>query len=263
MSQSLERGLTLLTALASGPQALDQLAQRLGVHKSTAMRLLRTLEAGRFVRREDVHHYRLGSTLFDLAHRALEDLDVRGVARPYLVELGETGGHTVHLATLDDDQVVYIDKVDSKHPVRMYSRIGRRAPVHCTAVGKALVAEWPVHKRRRFAGQLNYPRFTAGTIDSAERFLAELDRVRAQGYAVDRGEHEDFIHCVGAPIHNHRGEVVAAVSLSVPKVVLDFDGLLGLLDDVLRAAGKVSAELGWRRGDVNGTQPADFALKSP
>jgi DNA-binding IclR family transcriptional regulator len=129
----------------------------------------------------------------------------------------------------------------------MYSRIGRRAPVHCTAVGKALVADWPSQRRRQFAEQLSYPKLTANTIDSAERFLAELDRVRAQGYAVDRSEHEDFIHCVGAPIRNHRGEVVAAVSLSVPKVLLDFDGLLSLVDDVLRAAGEVSAELGSRR----------------
>ncbi|PKW15638.1 IclR family transcriptional regulator [Saccharopolyspora spinosa] len=254
MSQSLERGLTVLTALAAGPQTLDQLAQRLGVHKSTAMRLLRTLEAGRFVRREDVHHYRLGSTLFDLAHQALEDLDVRGVARQHLVALGEISGHTVHLATLEDDQVVYIDKVDSQHPVRMYSRIGRRVPVHCTAVGKVLVAGWPTQQRRRFAEQLNYPKLTTNTIDSAERFLAELDRVRTQGYAVDRSEHEDFIHCVGAPIRNHRGEVVAALSLSVPKVLLDFDGLLGLADDVLRAAGGVSAELGWQPENPRGKE---------
>lgn len=254
MSQSLERGLTVLTALATGPQTLDQLAQRLGVHKSTAMRLLRTLEAGRFVRREDVHHYRLGSALFDLAHQALEDLDVRGVARRHLVALGEISGHTVHLATLEDDQVVYIDKVDSQHPVRMYSRIGRRAPVHCTAVGKVLVADLPAQKRRRFAEQLDYPKLTTNTIDSAERFLTELDRVRAQGYAVDRSEHEDFIHCVGAPIRNHRGEVVAALSLSVPKVLLDFDGLLGLVDDVLRAAGGVSAELGWQQENPRGKE---------
>ncbi|GGI98618.1 IclR family transcriptional regulator [Saccharopolyspora subtropica] len=251
MSQSLKRGLAMLTALAAGPRTLDQLAQLLGVHKSTAMRLLRTLEAGRFVRREDVHHYRLGSALFDLAHQALEDLDVRGVARRHLVELGELSGHTVHLAILEDDQVVYIDKVDSKHPVRMYSRIGRRAPVHCTAVGKALVADWPAQQRRQFAERLAYPKLTANTLDSAEVFLAELDRVRARGYAVDRGEHEDFIHCVGAPIRNHRGDVVAAVSLSVPKVLLDLDGLLRLVDDVLRTAAEVSTELGWQRPPRN------------
>ncbi|GAA4849059.1 IclR family transcriptional regulator [Saccharopolyspora rosea] len=255
MSQSLERGLTVLTELAAGPQTLDQLAHRLGVHKSTAMRLLRTLEAGRFVRRADVHHYRLGSALFDLAHRALEDLDVRGVARRHLDALGETTGHTVHLATLDDDQVVYIDKVDSRHPVRMYSRIGRRAPLHCTAVGKALVADWPAQRRRQLAERLGYPPLTARTITSAEAFLAELDRVRALGYAVDRNEHEDFIHCIGAPIRNDRGEVVAAVSLSVPDVLLDFDGLLGFVDELLRTAEAISAEMGWQRTTPDRKEP--------
>lgn len=88
---------------------------------------------------------------------------------------------------------------------------------------------------------------TANTITSAERYLAELDRVREQGYAVDRNEHEDFIHCIGAPVRDDGDEVVAAVSLSVPDVLLDFDGLLGLVDDLLSTAGRISAELGCRR----------------
>ncbi|QUH04367.1 IclR family transcriptional regulator [Saccharopolyspora erythraea] len=247
MSQSLERGLSVLTALAAGPQTLDQLAERLGVHKSTVLRLLRTLESAGFVRRDGVHHYRLGSTLFDLAHRALEDLDVRVVARAHLVELSELTGHTVHLATLEGDEVVYIDKVDSHHAVRMYSRIGKRAPLHCTAVGKVLVAGRPQAQREAIAGRLAYPPMTANTITSAERYLAELDRVREQGYAVDRNEHEDFIHCIGAPVRDDGDEVVAAVSLSVPDVLLDFDGLLGLVDDLLSTAGRVSAELGCPR----------------
>lgn len=247
MSQSLERGLTVLTALAEGPRTLDQLAEQLGVHKSTVLRLLRTLESSGFVRREGVHHYRLGSTLFDLAHRALEDLDVRSVARAHLLELGEISGHTVHLATLDGDQVVYIDKVDSRHAVRMYSRIGKRAPLHCTAVGKVLVSGRPQGQRRDIAERIGYPALTANTITTAKRYLAELDQVGAQGYAVDRNEHEDFIHCIAAPVRDDRDEVVAAVSLSVPDVLLDFDGLLGLVDDLLRTAGRISAELGCRR----------------
>ncbi|GAA2803513.1 IclR family transcriptional regulator [Saccharopolyspora taberi] len=247
MSQSLERGLTVLTALADGPQTLDRLAERLGVHKSTVLRLVRTMESAGFVRRDGVHHYRLGSTLFELAHLALEDLDVRAVARPHLVELGGISGHTVHLATLDGDQVVYIDKVDSRHAVRMYSRIGKRAPLHCTAVGKVLVAGRPAAQRREIAGRIGYPAMTANTITSVQRYLAELDRVREQGYAVDRNEHEDFIHCIGAPVRDDRDEVVAAVSLSVPDMLLDFDGLLGLVDDLLRTAGRISAELGCRR----------------
>lgn len=251
MSQSLERGLTALTELAAGPRTLDQLAEALGVHKSTALRLLRTLEANRFVRREDAHHYRLGSALFDLANRALEDIDVRGAARPHLVELGTTTGHTVHLATFEDDQVVYIDKVDSQHAVRMYSRVGRRAPVHCTAVGKALVAGWPQDRREQLAQRLSYPRLTENTITSPDGFLSELQRVHDQGYALDRSEHEDFIHCIGAPIHDSRGEAVAAVSVSAPKVLLDFDGLLALVDDLLRTTSAVSTELGWQGAHQN------------
>lgn len=246
MSRSLERGLAVLSALADGPSTLDELAERLGVHKTTVMRLLRTLEAGRFVRREDVHRYRLGSTVFDLAHRALEDLDVRDVARSHLRGLGERSGHTVHLAMLDEDQVVYIDKVDSIHPVRMYSRIGRRAPVHCTAVGKVLVADLPASRRQRLVQRIGYPKLSPNTIDSPERFRVELDRVHNQGYAVDRNEHEDFTHCVAAPIRDHRGDVVAAASMSVPKVVLPFAELLSWLEDLRTTANAISAEMGRR-----------------
>lgn len=244
MSQSLERGLAVLTHLATGPHTLEQLAESLDVHKSTAMRLLRSLEANRFVRRADLHHYRLGSALFDLANQALEDLDVRGAAREHLVNLGERSGHTIHLATFEDDQAVYIDKVDSRHSVRMYSRVGKRAPLHCTAVGKVLVAGWPSRRRRELAERLSYPALTENTITGPEKFLVELDRVHDRGYAVDHGEHEDFIHCIAAPVHDARGEVVAAMSLSVPKVMLDFDGLMALVDDLLHAARRVSAELG-------------------
>lgn len=247
MSQSLERGLAALTALAEGPQTLDGLAQRLGVHKTTAMRLLRTLETGRFVRREDVHRYRLGSAVFALAHQALDDLDARDVARPFLTALGERSGHTVHLATLDEDQVVYVDKVDSIHPVRMYSRIGRRAPLHCTAVGKVLVADLPQQRRERLAQRITYPKLTPSTIDSPGRYLAELERVRAQGYSTDRSEHEEFTHCIAAPVRNHRGEAVAAMSISVPKVLLSWEDLLGWLGDLRSTAAEISRELGNRQ----------------
>ncbi|MBE9375265.1 IclR family transcriptional regulator [Saccharopolyspora sp. HNM0983] len=254
MSQSLERGLTVLGALGDGPQTLDGLATAAGVHKSTALRLLRTLEANRFVRREGAHHYRLGSALFDLANRALEDVDVRDAARGPIRELAENTGHTIHVAVQEGDEVVYVDKVDSRHAVRMYSRVGRHVPLHCTAVGKALVAECPPAVREQLAHRIEYPRMTASTVGSAPEFLAELDRVRQRGFAVDRGEHEDFIHCIAAPVRDGSGEVVAAVSLSVPQVLLDIDGLLALVDDLLRTTGQVSAELGGRHEPTNGEE---------
>jgi DNA-binding IclR family transcriptional regulator len=245
MSQSLDRALTLLDGLAEGPRTLDQLAERVGVHKSTVLRLLRTLEAHRFVQRDGIRYYRLGTALFDLAHRALEDRDVRRLVEPALRDLNAATGHTVHLASYEGGEVVYIDKFESRHPVRMYSRIGKRAPLHCTAVAKVLLAALPEPRRRVLATSMSYPRLTANTITGPEAYLAELARVAECGYAVDNAEHEDFIHCVAAPIRGTGGEVLAAMSLSVPEVILDLDGLLELVPDLLSAAAKASAECGW------------------
>lgn len=245
MSQSLDRALTVLSGLAEGPRTLDQLADRIGVHKSTVLRLLRTLEAHRFVQREGVRYYRLGTALFDLAQRALEDRDVRRLAEPALRELNARTGHTVHLASYEAGEVVYIDKYESRHHVRMYSRIGKRAPLHCTAVAKVLLAALPQPELDNLVSTMDFPVRTANTITGAREFLDELARVAERGYAVDNAEHEDFINCVAAPIRGTRGEVLAAMSLSVSTMVLGLDGLLGLVPDLLAAAAKASAECGW------------------
>jgi DNA-binding IclR family transcriptional regulator len=245
MSQSVERALTLVQALAEGPRTLDQLAERAGVHKSTVLRLLRSLETHRFVQRDGVRHYRLGTALFDLAHRSLEDRDVRRLVEPALRELNAATGHTVHLASYEGGEAIYIDKYESRHNVRMYSRIGKRAPLHCTAVAKVLVAALPEPERRRVAESIDYVELTGTTITSAPAYLAELARVAEHGYAVDNAEHEDFIHCIAAPIRGTRGEVVAAMSLAVPELVLDLDGLLRLVPELLAAARAASAHCGW------------------
>ncbi|MFD2422453.1 IclR family transcriptional regulator [Amycolatopsis pigmentata] len=245
MSQSLDRGLRLLGVLARRASTLDELAAELGVHKTTVLRLLRTLESQHFVHRQGIRHYRLGSAVFDLSHRALEDRDVRRSAAAALADLNARTGHTVHLATYEDGEVVYVDKYEGRHSVRMYSRIGLRAPLHCTAVGKVLVAALDPPRRAEVAASLEYPRLTENTLSGPDDYLAELRRVAAQGYAVDNAEHEDFIHCVAAPVRGPGGVVLAAVSLSVPRVLLDFDGLLALLPDLRAAAREASVHSGW------------------
>ena len=245
MSQSLDRALVLLDELANGPKTLDQLAVRLSVHKSTVLRLLRTLESHRFVQRNGIRYYQLGTSLFEMAFRALDERDVRRSVEPALRELNATTGHTVHLASYEDGEVIYIDKYESRHNVRMYSRIGRRAALHCTAVAKVLVAALPEEQRKVIAASIEYQKMTPNTIATPTEYLAELARVAERGYAVDDEEHEEHIHCVAAPVRGARGEVLAAMSLSVPQVLLDMDGLLRLVPALLDAAAAAAAECGF------------------
>jgi DNA-binding IclR family transcriptional regulator len=151
----------------------------------------------------------------------------------------------VHLASYEDGEVVYIDKYESRHNVRMYSRIGRRAPLHCTAVAKVLLAALPADERAGVVRGIDYPKLTANTITTQKALLAELALVAGRGYAVDDAEHEEFIHCVAAPVRGPRGVVLAALSLSVPKVLLDMDRLLELVPALLAAAGQASMECGY------------------
>jgi DNA-binding IclR family transcriptional regulator len=236
------RALQILVSLGEGDRSLDQLATELDVHKTTVLRLLRTMEAERFVRRDEAHRYRLGSRLFALADTAREQHVVRAVAAPHLQRLNQRTGQTVHLAAYESGQVVYIDKLDSVQSVRMYSQVGVPAALHCTAVGKVLLAAQPKRQREALLASIEYKRFTPTTITGPDALRDELDRVRAQGWAQDRAEHESFINCIGAPITERSGRVVGAVSVSVPDVLLSYDQVLELLPELLAATAAIAVD---------------------
>ncbi|MBH5335139.1 IclR family transcriptional regulator [Streptomyces pactum] len=246
MSQTVHRALTILPLLAEGPANLEQVATRLEVHKSTASRLLRTLHEHGLVHRQQDQRYRLGARLFALAHRAMEGLDVREIAHPHLVALNERCGHTVHLAVREEDEVLYIDKVDSRYPVRMYSRIGKPVAITVAAVAKLLLADLPEAERRQVAERLDYPAYTPRSTPGAAAYLKELARVREQGWATDLGGHEESINCVAAPVRGVDGRTVAAISVSAPNVVVTAEELLALLPLVRRTAEAISAEYSGR-----------------
>ncbi|MEU2771891.1 IclR family transcriptional regulator, partial [Streptomyces sp. NPDC007162] len=154
--------------------------------------------------------------------------------------------HTVHLAVLEEGEVLYIDKVESRYPVRMYSRIGKPVAVTVAAVAKLLLADLPEPERRALAGRLDYPMYTARSTPNAEAFLRELAKVREQGWATDLGGHEESINCVAAPVRGADGRVVAALSVSAPNVVVTADELLTLLPQVRRTADAISGEYSGR-----------------
>lgn len=244
MSQSLERALDLLNKLADGPKRLGPLTEGMEIHKSTVLRLLQTLERRGFVRREgDPPEFTLGFRLVELSQSLLERLDIRQVAASPLKCLGEQTGETVHLAVLDGAEVVYLDKVESVHPVRMYSRVGARAPAYCTGVGKVLLAftdeaQWPKMELRRFTEQ---------TITTRSGLRAAAREIRAQGWGHDEREHEEAIRCIAAPVFGSSGaNAVAAVSVSAPASRRSFEQLDGYVDAMLSAADAISAGLGAR-----------------
>ncbi|MFI1098880.1 IclR family transcriptional regulator [Streptomyces melanogenes] len=253
MSQTVDRALSILPLLAQGPADLGQVAERLGVHKSTALRLLRTLHEHGLVYRQEDQRYRLGARLFALAQEAVENLDVREIAHPHLVALNERIGHTVHLAVYEDGEVLYIDKVESRYPVRMYSRVGKPVAITVAAVAKLLLADLPDAERRAVADKLDYPMYTSRSTPNAAAFLKELAAVREQGWATDLGGHEESINCVGAPVRGTDGRVVAAMSVSAPNVVVTAEELLGLLPLVRRTADAISREYSGTIPDKEGS----------
>jgi len=244
MSQSLARALDVLDLVSRGIATLDVLAEEVGVHKTTVLRLLQTLEQRGFVGRDSSHRYHLGPAVFALAESALDARDVRTAAAPALRDLAAETGQTVHLATYQDGVVTYIDKVESRQPLRMYSRVGLPAALHATAVGKVLLGALDAAELDRIVSAVPFERYTERTIGSAAELVTEVRRSADRGWAEDHEEHETFMNCVGAPVFGADGRIAAAVSVSVPNVVLPYEGVLGLLPSLLAATARISAELG-------------------
>lgn len=244
MSQSLARALDVLDLVSRGTATLDALAEEVGVHKTTILRLLQTLEARGFVGRDRSHRYHLGPAVLALAENALDARDVRTAASPALRELAAETGQTVHLATYQDGVVTYVDKVESRQPLRMYSRVGLPAALHATAVGKVLLGALDPAELDRIVAGVPFERYTERTIGSAAELVAEVRRSADRGWAEDHEEHETFMNCVGAPVFGADGRIAAAVSVSVPNVVLPYEGVLGLLPALLAATARISRELG-------------------
>ena len=157
-------------------------------------------------------------------------------------QLNQKTGQTVHLAAWENGEVVYIDKLDSVRSVRMYSQVGVPAALHCTAVGKVLLAAQPKRQREAVLASIDYHAYTPQHDHRSGRPAGRAGRRPERGWAQDRAEHESFINCLGAPIKDHAGRIVGAVSLSVPDVLLNYEQVLELLPDLLATAAAISAD---------------------
>jgi IclR family acetate operon transcriptional repressor len=246
--QSVDRALVLLERLcqASDGLSLHELAGAAGLPKSTTHRLLRTLMHHNLVRQDAQKGlYTPGLRLFELAYAQINSLSLLTKASPFVTELARQTNETVHLAILDDYEVVYISKEETLHPIRMHSAIGKRAPAHCTGLGKVMLAYLPEGKLEEVVRRRGLASYTPRTISSYRELKEHLLTIRRQGYAIDNAEHEEDILCAAAPIHDHNGEVIAAISLSIPAVRGDLPRIRSFTPLVCDCAEKISRQLGY------------------
>lgn len=247
--QVLDRAAAILEALAEeqGDRSLLELSERLELHKSTVHRLLMVLERHRFVEKHaDTGRYGLGLKLFELGQKAIARLGLAERARAHLERLAAELGETAHLCVLDGGDVLYLAKVEPSRTVRVPSTVGRRNPAHCTAVGKTLLAYLPADEVERLLAARGLPSFTKNTIVSATALQRELVSIRARGYAVDDEEIEEGLTCVGAPVRDSSGEVVASISVAGPTFRVPKRRIPALGARVIEAADALSRELGHR-----------------
>lgn len=248
-SVAVERALAMLEAVAQEPEGLSnaEISRKLDIPKSSASYILRTLEKQAYLNRDkDTGKYRVGLKILSLSRGALSGIDVREVALPIMRHLTEKTGLTCHLAILDGPEAVYIEKVEPPGFLRVDTWVGRRMRVHATSVGKALVAYIAQERLEKIIAAGGMEKRTPRTITTLPRLLKELERVRAQGYAVDDEENNLGARCVGAPVFNQSGAIEASVGLSGTTNQVNAQTMPRILEALKDAARHISMQLGYR-----------------
>ena len=247
MVESADRVLRILQSFAPYDRdvSLGDIAERVELPKSSVHRLLVTLIAHGFVERDDsTRRYKLGIKLFELGSAAIHERGLQGSAQPALDELSRVTGETCHLAVLSGTEAVYVYKLDGTSSIIMSSRVGGRAPVHATSIGKVLTA-WSSPEVMALVRKAPMKASTRNTITSFRAFDAELQKVRASGYALDLEEFEMGLRCIAAPVRDQSARVIAALGIAGPRSRLGDTRLKKLVPIVVDAADLLSRNLGF------------------
>jgi IclR family transcriptional regulator, acetate operon repressor len=244
---AIEKTLSMLEAIAaSDARSLAALSERVGVPKPTAHRILQVLAEGGYVATDGKGSYHAGPALVALAGNVFGALELTRLARAAVLDLRGKTGHTVHLAVRNGDRAIYVDKAEADRPFHMVSRVGMSIPLHCTSIGKAILAVLPQTETLSLLSSAGLERRTTHTLTSAEDVLADLERIRERGYSIDDEENEIGVRCVGAAIYNSLGDVIGAISISALTFLLSTDKVDETGQAVRAAAATISATLGAR-----------------
>lgn len=247
--QSVVRSFKILDTIAAvdGEIGAQQISTTAGLHISTAFRFLQNLvRSGVVEQNPETGKYRLALKLLTWGMQVLRQMDLRRDAAPLLRELNEKTRETIHMCVYDREAAIYIEKIESPTPLRRFSEVGKGAPLHCTGVGKVLMAALAERELADLLKQYPLKRYTPNTITQAGALKRELERIRAQGVAMDNEEHEPGIRCVAAPIRNHTNKVIASISLAGRTTSVTPARVPELIQTVKETAQKISTRLGYR-----------------
>lgn len=237
-----------MVAAAGQPVRFAELLATSAYPKATLYRLIQTLtHQGMLSYDPDRQTYSLGVRLVRLAHTAWATSSLAPIARPYLDELSAETGETIHLAQMDNGQVLYVDKRNAAKPVEMFAQAGKVGPAYCTGVGKAMLAYVSDEALDRAIHRQSFHRFTPHTLDTPAKLRAELEAIRRRGHAFDREEHEPGIICCAVPILTRTGRVIGALSVTSTTARTTIDALESGAQRIKDTAARIAAEAeSWR-----------------
>lgn len=247
-ASSLSKALHIMEVftIESPELGLGEISQKAGLNKSTVHRLLKTLCSQEWVfQNEETGKYTVGMRVFQIGAIAVEIRGLGHVLPKHLAHLSEQTGETTHVSIVDDGELVYVSKYEGPHTIRMVSKVGSKAPLHCTAMGKIHLAFMPNQEAVRIIEEKGLKRYTPVTIVSKEQLLAQLEVIRKDGYAIHDGEYEEGVCCVSAPIYNYTGKAIAAMSVSGPSYRMRLKGLESFIKPVIQTAHDISMDLGY------------------
>lgn len=245
--QSVSRAIQILKCFENSEElGVTEIGKSLGLHKSTAYGLIATLEANQLLEKnEETGRYRLGLELFRLGTKVNSNL--RRVAIPYLEKLVGMYGETVNLVALDDTSVIYLEKIEGSHSMRICTMVGGRLPAYCTAVGKTILASLPEDEANSIIERVEFKKYTENTICDKEQLLDYLKIARQKGYAEESEEFETGLCCVAAPVYNHFGKAFAAISVSGPVSRMTDNFRLDISMSLIQFTQQISRKIGYSK----------------
>lgn len=245
--QSIDRALDIIEVLSQENEGLGvtEIAGRIGLPKSTAHRIIATMADRGYINKTDKGTYKIGLKLIEAVSCYINGLELQTEARPYVARITAELGLTSHLGVLDGDQVVYIEKMDVFSSVRMYSQIGVRVHAYSCSLGKCLLSNYSSQQVRKIMANCSFIKFTKKTLGSVDALIADLDRVRSRGWAIDDEEAETGHRCIGAPIYDYRGDIISAISASGPTSILTEDRIEPVALYVRKQALEISKSMGY------------------